>query len=504
MIYPILYDSHERLFESNGIGVLSDSISCKVREERNGPFELEMVYPVDGARYSRIQDRSIILARPNPFDRPQPFRVYSSSKPINGIVTFYAAHVSYDLNGIPVSPFFASSAISAMAALKENAVIECPFDFWTDKTTEAQMYVTVPNSIRSLLAGQQGSLLDAFGGGDYEFDHFKVNLYANRGEDRGVSIRYGKNLIDLKQERNCNNVYTGVYPYWTNADGDLVQIPEKIVHAEGSYDFSRILTLDFSLEFEDTPTYDQLRSRAKRYMSENNVGVPKVSLSVSHLMLENTAEYKGKAFLEQIRLCDTVSIEFPKLGVSAKTRAVKTVFDVLTNRYESIEFGETQTNLSDTTAAQALEIQSVADSSKTLIGAASAKLEDLMRDLSGMYSTTGAGQAILHDKKTLSASKVYLRISKNAVDVSVDGGNSYVAGFSMDGIEENILEALGMSKENSTVNLAFDLDVKGKVAANSAEFYDNVKVGETDLAECVWRKIIDASGNELTVLTKEE
>ena len=308
MSKPILYSSQETRFTDNGLGILSDAVSCVVTEERNGAFELEMQYPADGLRYKDIKLRSLILAKPNPTANPQPFRVYRISKPMLGIVTVYAEHISYDLSGIPVSPFEAGSTAQAMAKLQASSAVENPFTFWTDKSTAASMKVAAPASIRSLLGGREGSVLDVYGG-EYAFDRYTVRLYEQRGENRGVSIRYGKNLTDLQQEENCANVYTGAYPYWSGSEGQLVQLPEKILPAEGTYGFTRILALDLSSDFEEEPTMDQLRARARSYMKNNRIGVPDVSLSVSFVQLEQTEEYKDLALLEQVNLCDTVNVE---------------------------------------------------------------------------------------------------------------------------------------------------------------------------------------------------
>ena len=131
--YPILYRATEKKFDNNGIGILCDCISCDVTEEANGIFELTMKYPMDGIHFEDISDRSIIKAKPDPFRDPQPFRVYSISKPMSGIVTVLAEHISYDLSGIPVSPFSANSVADALNGLKVNAATDCPFEFWTDK-----------------------------------------------------------------------------------------------------------------------------------------------------------------------------------------------------------------------------------------------------------------------------------------------------------------------------------------------------------------------------------
>lgn len=346
-----LFESTETEFTSNGLGALPDALSCVVTEERNGAFELELVYPITGKRYNELSMRRIILAKSNPFSFPQPFRIYAISKPINGIVTINAEHISYDLSGYAVSPFIANSVSEAFVNMKGASVISCPFTFSTDKSTSAQLIVLKPCSMRSLLGGSEGTILDLYHG-EYEFDGYSVKLWNNRGADRGVTIRYGKNLIDLTQEENCSMVYTGVYPFWYSEQDGLVQLSEKIINAEGTYNFTRIYPLDLSQEWQEKPTQAQIRTAAKDYMKDNKIGVPQISLTVSFVQLAQSEEYREYALLETVHLCDTVRVEFPELNVSATAKCIRTTYDVLTGKYESIELGDAKSNLATTITNQ--------------------------------------------------------------------------------------------------------------------------------------------------------
>ena len=381
MSYPVLYSATETNFDHNGIGILSACVSCEVTEESNGIFELAMQYPMDGIHYEYIADRAIIKARADQFRQPQLFRVYAISKPMNGIVTVLAEHISYDLSGIPVKPFTASTASSALTGLKNNAVVNCPFDFWTDKATSANFKVETPSSIRSRLGGVAGSILDVYGG-ECEFDNLTVKLHNSRGQNRGVTIRYGKNLTDIKQDQNCSNVATGVYPYWfleTDVGNVLIELPEKIVPAPGTYNFVKIRTLDLSSEFDEQPTEAELREATQKFINANNIGVPIVSLTVSFAQLEQTEEYKHLKLLERVSLCDTVNVEFPALKVSATAKAVKMVYDVIAERVKSVTLGSVRANIADTISTQAKEIEkkpsktfmetAIQNLTKTILGA---------------------------------------------------------------------------------------------------------------------------------------
>lgn len=433
---PILFESTENNFDTNGIGILADAIFCEVTYERNGILELEMQYPITGIHYKEIKTRNIILASPNPVENTQPFRIYRITKPLNGIITIYAEHISYDLSGIPVSPFTAGSAAEAMSMLQSSAAIESPFTFWTDKETVATMSVVAPASTRSLLGGQQGSVLDVYGG-EYQFDRYTVRLYNQRGMNRGVSIRYGKNLTSLEQDENISSVYTGVYPYWMDNDNNLVTLPEKILNAPGTYNFTRIMALDLSQEFESAPTEEQLRNRANTYMTANNIGVPKVSLDVSFIQLEQTEEYKNIALLERVELCDTVNVEFPELGVSATAKCVKTVYDVLQERYTSVELGEARTNIADTIADQQQKIEKAPTTSamQKAINNATNWLTNADGYVIAVKDDNGTWKEILFlDTPSAETAKNVLRINTNGIGFSTNGVNGpYRNAWTIDG-----------------------------------------------------------------------
>lgn len=350
-----LYEANETKFDHNGFGFLSEATEAQVTEERNGAFELTMQYPSKGALFSELKHRRLIYCPAHPGGTPQPFRIYRITKPMGGLVTVYAEHISYDLSGVMLSRFSAGSAAEAVSKLSQYAVGNNLFTFFTDKSTKAVFQVKVPASIRSKLGGSEGSLLDVYGG-EYVFDGFTVKLLNTRGENRGVSIRYGKNLTDLTQEENIQSVYTGVYPYWVKED-DYFELPEKTVNAEGTFGFTRFMPLDMSQDFEQKPSAEQLRAKAKEYMKSNKIGVPKVSLTVGFFPLEQSEEYKDLALLETVYLCDTVNVEFSALGVSATAKVVKTVYDVLQKRYRSIELGDARSNIADTIVKQEQEIQ---------------------------------------------------------------------------------------------------------------------------------------------------
>ena len=373
---PILFAENSTTFTTNGIGRLSDALACIVTEERNGQYELAMEYPISGQHYEDIGIRKIIVAKPSVGGDLQPFRIYKITKPIAGRVGIYAQHISYDLSKNVVMPFSVEASANAcaetLAGLKTNAVEPCPFTLSTDVTRISSYHQTAPMSFRSRLGGSEGSVLDQFHG-EYEFDVYDITLHSKRGHDNGVVLRYGKNITDLVQEENITNTITGVVPYWTDMNNtETVVLPEKVVYSQYADRYSTKLTvpLDLSDQWDEAPTVESLRAAAQAYVSDHNLGVPDVSISVSFINLRDTAEYADIADLETVNLCDDVHVQFEPLGIDTTAEVVKCVWNVLAERYNEISVGSLKSSLTSTLNKQ--NSQNVAAIEKTKVQAGNA------------------------------------------------------------------------------------------------------------------------------------
>ena len=429
---PVLYEATEQNFTSEGLGRLSEAISCHVIEERNGQYVLEMVYPVSGRRYSDIQYERIIYAVPSDGTRPQPFRIYKISKPLKGNVTIAASHISYQLKLIPCGPFTASTASGALQGLASHALEPCPFTFWTDKTTQASYKQETPAGIRERLGGTEGSILDVYGG-EYEFDSYDVKLHNNRGADRGVTLRYGKNITDINQEENIENTVTGVIPFWYQ-EGTLVQAPAVYCANADLYPYKRTIPMDFTMEFETVPTVAQLTAKGQSYVA--NIGTPSVSINVSFVALWQTEEYKHIANLERVKLCDTITVDFEKLQIQAKAKVIRTDYDVLRDRYLSIEVGDSRTDLSTQIATMNQEIkrsgsmmQQAIDSATNLITGGLGGYVVMKRNANGKPE-----EILIMDTEDVQTAVNVIRMNKNGIGFSTTGYNGpFTTAWMIDG-----------------------------------------------------------------------
>lgn len=350
---PILYTSTATNFSNNGIGVLTDTASCIVTEERNGSYECEFSYPITGIYYSEIMPDRIIKVKASEYNGEQLFRVYRATKPINGIVKFYAQHISYDLNTIPVNPF-AISAVNATTALSQifsHCFYNHRFSGTSTVTTVGNYSVTTPKSARNCLGGSKGSMLDVYGG-EFEFDNFLVKLHRQRGQDNGVTILYGKNLTDIESDINVQSTFTSIYPYAIDADGDIHTLTEKVIELQSHSDYGepRTLIIDLSDKFnieEENITETKLRQVATAYANNNKIDGIDNNIKISFAQLWQSEEYQTISLLERVGLCDTVTVKYEALGVSVKAKVIKTVYNTLTEKYEKMELGNARSKFGD-------------------------------------------------------------------------------------------------------------------------------------------------------------
>lgn len=384
--YATLYPANatEEMLSSNGLGVLSDCISGTVTRERNGEYEIEFEYPIDGAHFSDIALGFLVKAEPEKDHSEQLFEIYAISKPKNGKCTINGEHVSYRLNRVTVEPYEATGASSALAGLVTHSIGENPFTTWTDiENTTTQYTQTEPATFRGQLGGVEGSILDLFGG-EYDFDNYVVKLYKAMGTDRGVTVEYGKNLIDLEQEESIQDTITGIVPYWIDNEGqNLVMLSEKVIECAnaGNFPYKRTIPYDFSQEFQDKPTEEQLRSAAQAYVKANITGTPDVSITVSAQNLADTEEYKNLS-QEIIRLCDTVTVKFIKLGVNATAKVVSIEYDFINRKINEFTLGSIRSNLATEISKGQEETQASIDKSASFLQKA---LDDAKKMLMGGY-----------------------------------------------------------------------------------------------------------------------
>lgn len=445
---PILYTANETDFSHCGIGALSEMTSCAVTEERNGAFECEFKYPVDGKLFAEIQESRIVKAKPNEMSDPQLFRIYASSKPINGIVTYRAEHISYELSGYPVESVSVENATAraAMNAILNATLIAHRYTAQSD--IELLKSTTIDRkSARAALGGVEGSVLSLWGG-EFEFDNFTVKLHKARGRKTGIKIAYGKNITDIKQEASVAGVYTAVYPYakyttqptdgQTEPEEITVSLPEKILYSQKASKAAgeRVCIKDFSESFSGATeiTVEQLRAKAQNWVETSGFDVPSVNITVSFENLWQSPEYEQYALLERCGLCDTVSVEFPALNISTTAKIIKTKYDVLSEKYLQITLGSARANFADTVKDTSAAIEQTKQEIKQSSAKVEVDFKKAIDDATKAITGQSGGYVVLNpaknpqeilimDAPTIAAAKRVWRWNSGGLGYSKNGYN---------------------------------------------------------------------------------
>lgn len=394
---PILYKESATDFSTFGIGVLADTISCLVTEERNGAYELTLKYPLNGPLYNEIKKERIIKAKPNDLSDPQAFRIYRITIPINGIITVYAQHISYDLINIGVLPFSVVNVKpqQAIDMVLKNTVIPHNFTYRTDYDTEKDFEVKKPQSVRACLGGTYGSLVNKWGG-EFEWDNFKIIHHKGRGSNKGVVIEYSKNLTKLDHDSNISEVYTDILPYVVISKGDgtdeVVTLSEQTLPITSALINRKTLIKDMTDSFDegDEITESTLREKTQKYIEDNPLGVENPTITISFEPLWKQSEYS--ALLERVSLCDTVTVKHTQIGVSIKTKVIKTTYNTLLEKYTSITLGNARSNFID----QVHDVESKIDSTKMAVDRFPSLLNYAVSNATKLITGNSGGYVVLH------------------------------------------------------------------------------------------------------------
>ena len=510
---PVLYKADATSFTSFGIGTLADTISCEVTEERNGAYECVLKYPITGSFYKEIRKERLIKAKPNDTSKPQAFRIYRIAKPLNGIVTIYAQHLSYDLTNI-ATPAWESSPITPQLAIEhvfDAALTPHNFTFQTDYTQAKAFTVDRPKSLRSVLGGSAGSLISLWGG-EFEWDNYKVIHHQGRGISTGVVIEYGKNLTKLEQDTDITSVYTDLLPYAVISDMDgnetVVTLSEQILPiTETTLVQRKTLIKDFTDSFgmDDVITEEALRAKAEKYIENNPLGTESPSLTISFEPLWKQPEYA--AVLERVSLCDRLTIKHTALGVQATAKVIKTVYDSLAEKYVSITLGSVRSTLVDAVTDTQSTIQNTASKVDRLPSLMASAIQNATNLITGQ----NGGYVVLHtESENGQPYELLILDAPNIADaVNVWRWNVGGLGFSSNGYNgpyETAITADGQIVANfiTSGTLVANIIKAGVLSSQDGSSYWNLETGEVVLKAYATTETVEETNSRIDEINEQK
>lgn len=371
-----IHEKTAKTFDTFGLGALVPS-HCVVEEELNGAYELELKHPYDdGGKWKRIE-RGRILYASTPRGM-QPFRIYYV-KPSMKEISVNARHIFYDLLDNQCEPISHSgTAGAALAAMQTAFAYPMPFSFDTDISLTGTLTTGRMNPVQVLLSDDDEvtSFVKGYGG-ELLRDGFRVSVKAALGQDRGVSIRYGKNLVGLEVTEDESEVKTRIVCYGKNGSVTL-DSPHL-----GDYIYPKIHTLT-----EENKSVSEVQEEAQALL-DGGCDIPSINIKVDFVALEKTVEYREYAVLEEVFLGDMVTVINTKMDFQKQAKVISYEWDCLLEQYNDVELGDFIPTLA-ASVTSGVKSGSLASSAAVGTAAVMAALQAHLNDTNNPHHVTAA------------------------------------------------------------------------------------------------------------------
>lgn len=273
-----LFEQHEQEFTSNGLGILDDVLKCVVTEVRNGKFELEMEYPIQGEYATELKENRYIYVAPNDYDAPHPFRIYEVASDLAaGHLTIKAITKADELSGNLVKPFALSSGDPRdhWRNIQSYAMDPIKYQLGSNILTRAPIENDKITNLLAFLNGSEKSIVSEIGG-EIKYGKNRIDLFTLRGREHVTTIRPRKNLKNIKIKTNMHGKYTRILPYAKyTPEGENkkeVTVYGDVVRSDHYDDYyvKRIIAVDLSSKFNEYKESQKQARKTKLEEERNN------------------------------------------------------------------------------------------------------------------------------------------------------------------------------------------------------------------------------------------
>lgn len=452
-----IFGQTDTLFSTNGDKILQPT-KCKIHKQDNGEYYADIECSSDYSSY--IQNGRIVVC-PTPTGN-QAFR-FLNPEITKAKIKVKAKHVYYDSENylIKDSNVVNKNCNQALEHLNAATDNESPFTTLSDVAS-----INSFRCVRKSLNEAVNVVLERWGG-HLVRDNFDIAIRSSIGADNGVTIRYGKNLKEIKKTEDWNNVVTKLLP--VGKDGLLLD--EVYLYSEQQYALPYTKSINFTqeLEQEEGETDDEytfrlkedLRQQATAYLAANCV--PKIN-------------YIVKANIENITdIGDTINVIDETLGIYLTTHVIAFEYDAILEKFSQVEFGNSKEKLSNLmNSVSASTSQQITQRDQELAVKLSEELSEaadkIWGALGNSYCIYQGDQILIVDKLPKEEATNVMRINSAGIGFSTSGINgAFTSAWTLDG-------TLNMQAIN-VINLVADL-IKGgtlKLGSNLNE-YGQIKI----------------------------
>lgn len=470
-----LFKNNETDFSHNET-VLSEVISCKVTEEINEDYTMELEYPLEDTKNisSNLVAASIISTPTIDSRDNQQFRIIQKENNSNSITVQSQSKLLADLkeNRIRAITIVGKTRKEAIQIILDNALDTHNYkvgDLDTNTNTNVILEVKEGNLLSAII-GSDNSVLSEYGG-EFIVSNDTIDIVDQRGEDNGVVIEYGKNISSIKETIDLTDLATVLIP----KSGDY-RLPEyQIVSSNaGAYEKKYYRDVELNLNIWDgtntkddkqitiEEAYEIMRDTCNKMFNEDKVDQITFNYVIDFIELSKTEEYKDYKALENVNLGDTVYIKHKKLNLDLQGRVNKISYTVNfegIRTIDKVEIGFARKNITDIISDTVKQIQftkqeiilQVSNSEKKI----NARLDIQEEKIDAVVEEDGTGMG--------------WELSKNAFKVAcVGASNAYVV------IDGNGLEVHdGKFRLYKNSNLVFYVNTNGRCTADGGFVVDD-------------------------------
>ncbi|MFR1708867.1 phage tail spike protein [uncultured Clostridium sp.] len=312
-------------FDNNGLAVLDECLMAEINQELNGNYSLEIEYPVVSKKAQYLEELNIIKAD------GQLFRIYKVERTQEKIskVKVWARHIFYDL-----AFYFIESSKILNANMKEALEGTIPPELQGLFLFKALEGNIAPFAVKEINAVDAIFRLIEVYGGELSRDNFNVEIKDSVGEDKGVLIKYGKNIKGMKVIEDTSELATRIYAVGANN----LLLPERYIEVEGERAKLLPYPITKRVEFKDCKDVESLRARAEEYAEKS--ANPKIFITIDFMELSKTEEYKNYSHLTKVAVGDFVKVRNEKIAVTTDLRVIKKKTDLINPINTKIELGD--------------------------------------------------------------------------------------------------------------------------------------------------------------------
>lgn len=531
-----IYASDDLYCSNLGLGVLTGVTECEVTRQTNGQWECVFGIAINSQHYSEIGFGKKIKVKADEKAGFQQFRIYKITKPdLKGIVKVYCEHISYDLSRLTVKPLnlTGQGATAAISAIFNNCTSQAHNFSGQGSTVIGTKNIKsdVPRTARSWLSASENSIVDLFNC-ELEFDNYTVTAKPQIGEDNGVKILYGKNLREVNDESNSDTAFNAIYPYAV-VNEQYYELPEKVLALTNNLPFTEIrcIPVDLSEKFDEstTITNELLRSTALTYAEQARLTKTNRNIKISFEQLWNTKEYETLSALERVGLGDTVYVHYGEYGIDVSARVNKIVYDVLNEKYKSIELGRARKTITETISQNREELQAaIEDASKKQKSVAQKMIEHQTALISGSeggyvvntYNSQSKPEKILiMDTDNQNTATKILWLTKDGIGFSNGINGQITTGWGIDGtfnasfittgtLDASLVNVTNINASNITTGtISANKIIGGTLVDTAGNFTLNLSNGQIQMASdnsgdlVIWRQGITMYHSDNSVAT---